>query len=220
MIVDDLAANREILRLLLEHFGHSVHEAESEDQAFDLLERQITPDLAILDLNLRHESGVGLLRRLRSDPIFSPLPVVFASALPNRDAIVEAAGLKIVGFLTKPIDSGRLQTAVGAAIHEAWMRVHFDDPTETCFQHKLDRGVYLNTAGRFFSDLATLVAQESSADPATISAFADKASDLGLRIFVPALRRWRDDPSSADASSVLRRSKAVARLFTAFVSNA
>lgn len=82
VLVEDSAMLRGMLRDMLEELDGVGVVAEAEDEAGALaaLERQ-RPDLAIVDLELRAGSGLGVLRRLQAEPerFGRPRAVVFSN---------------------------------------------------------------------------------------------------------------------------------------------
>jgi len=66
------------------------------------LAREHQPDLILLDLNLPDMPGDEVLRRLKSDPRVSAIPVLMVSADAMGDRVDELIGLGASGYLTKP----------------------------------------------------------------------------------------------------------------------
>jgi CheY-like chemotaxis protein len=64
LIVDDHEDTREILRVLLEHHGYEVIQAESGEAAIRQL-GELNPDLVILDISLPGMDGCETLERMR-----------------------------------------------------------------------------------------------------------------------------------------------------------
>ncbi len=83
------------------------------------LARAERPDLVLLDLHLPDISGEEVLARLRADERTREVPVIMlsADALPSQIARLRAAGA--CDYLTKPLDVGRLLSAVDAALAES-----------------------------------------------------------------------------------------------------
>lgn len=212
------------MRLMLEHRGCKVTEARTEEHALELLDGEATPDLAILDLHLGEQSGLALLRRLRADPIFASLPALFASALPDREAVVGAVGLGIVEFLSKPVDSARLHRAVDAALARDWMQTLFRDPREVCAQRTMTTAAYLETARWLFGELGKLRSDGTGAIPFRPPSGGETASlemaadQLGFTVVLAALRDWRQGRMETP-SAVLTRVPTLQRLFNAYLSN-
>lgn len=66
------------------------------------LAREHQPDLILLDLNLPDMAGDEVLRRLKSDPGVSAIPVLMVSADAMGDRVEELIRLGASGYLTKP----------------------------------------------------------------------------------------------------------------------
>lgn len=93
-----------------------VGQAEDEGSAIELLQRE-QPHLAIVDLQLRTGSGLGVLRALRGNPgqFGSPCAVVFSS---HGEASVRARcfALGVERFFDKTTQVGELLAYVRQAI--------------------------------------------------------------------------------------------------------
>ena len=225
LIVDDETTNRRLLRAVLERDSHKVWEAVTVSETFEVLENTATPDLAIFDLRLNDESGVELLRRLRADPVFRPLPVLFCSGMPDRDAVLEAAQLGVVGFLAKPLDPARVRAGVSKALGSRWLRAHFDDPLVVAHRLSTDRDKIAEIGTRFFRELAAMLTlviesdEERASAQRQIAALRKTAAELGLHLLEPALEQWeRSGLADKDIPALLRRGPLFARLFGAYVS--
>jgi CheY-like chemotaxis protein len=106
LVVDDSAANRLVLTGHLEAAGFKVVEATSGESALALLMRE-TIDLAVLDVLMPGMDGYETCRRMRADPAMAETPVLFLTALGDRDAApMKAAGGN--GILGKPFQRGEL----------------------------------------------------------------------------------------------------------------
>ena len=66
------------------------------------------PDLIISDILMPVMDGHEFVRRLRKDPAFNTVPVIFLSALGSRDHIRKGYELGATLYLTKPIEPERL----------------------------------------------------------------------------------------------------------------
>lgn len=65
LIVEDDAANREVMRLVLEMAGHTVSTAGTGQEALDLAE-QDQPDTILLDLGLPDQTGTDVSAAIRA----------------------------------------------------------------------------------------------------------------------------------------------------------
>lgn len=107
--VDDDAATRQAMALLLGSWGCSVQIAQDE-ASLAVLARQPPPDLVLLDLQLGDAHGPTLLERLTTHWPTRP-PVVVISATADRAAREQAAEAGH-GFLAKPVAPAALRAVV------------------------------------------------------------------------------------------------------------
>jgi DNA-binding response OmpR family regulator len=98
LIVEDDHTMVSLLATLLELDGFEVFPTT---QAGDLDEklRNNQPDLLIMDVFLTNGDGIELLRKLRSTPEFSGLPVIMTSGMDVEEQCLEAGAN---GFMLKP----------------------------------------------------------------------------------------------------------------------
>jgi two-component system, sensor histidine kinase and response regulator len=78
LVVDDLPANRHILKVLLTHASYRVVTASNGREALDLIE-QDRPDLILLDVVMPVMSGREVLRQLKSREETRAIPVIVLS---------------------------------------------------------------------------------------------------------------------------------------------
>jgi DNA-binding NtrC family response regulator len=101
LIVDDESNMRWMLGRALEQAGYTVHGAGNGDEAANLIFREPV-DLVLLDLKLRSEDGLAVLRRLRER--HPELMVIILTAYGTVPTAVEAMQLGAADFLRKPFD--------------------------------------------------------------------------------------------------------------------
>jgi len=111
LLVDDEPNVRKVLGALLEQAGFGVFQAETAEEALDLVRAQ-DPDLILTDLKMPGMDGLQLLERIRST--FPEIPVVLLTAHGTVEAAVEAMKQGAHDFLTKPFSPKKLV----ARIHE------------------------------------------------------------------------------------------------------
>ena len=108
LVVDDLDANREIVRALLEATGQEVHEAAGGAQAVSLAVRQ-TFDLILMDLQMPGMDGFATtkaIRRLSPENSTTPIIALSANVLPEHVDEAERAGMN--DHIGKPIVPAKL----------------------------------------------------------------------------------------------------------------
>jgi PAS domain S-box-containing protein len=116
LIVDDRAANREVLVTLLRYKGHRLLEAEDGARGLAVA-RAERPDLVITDVLMPVMDGFELVRRLRVDPATSATRVIFYTAhYSEREARTLALASGIAWILTKPIEPEEALSVVGRVL--------------------------------------------------------------------------------------------------------
>lgn len=112
LVVDDNAANLELMVYLLRAFGHSPHGVSS---ALDgLLETKNGYDLILSDIRMPDMDGYEFARRVRSETHAQKAALVAVTALAmvgDRERVL-AAGFD--GYISKPIDPQRFVGQVEA----------------------------------------------------------------------------------------------------------
>jgi CheY-like chemotaxis protein len=101
LVVEDDARVLEAITEFLETVGYAVSSARNGKEALDHA-RGERPSLILLDLSMPVMDGWEFLRRRGAEPSLAEVPVIVVSALVS--ATPEGAD----GFLSKPIDIGRL----------------------------------------------------------------------------------------------------------------
>lgn len=118
LVVDDNAANREIVGRILERAGHEAVFSASGDEALARMERGAF-DLIFMDLHMPGSSGWDVLahievrRRTQAVP-----PIVMLSADSSQDAVRIAFKAGARAYLTKPIAAQRLMDVIEAIAAE------------------------------------------------------------------------------------------------------
>ena len=115
LVVDDNAANRELVRTTLSLLGAEPFEAESGPAAIALAGQQPV-DVILMDINMPGMDGVETLRRIRAADgpnVGIPAYAFTADVMPERVAALKASGFD--GHLAKPIEMEALLRAVAAA---------------------------------------------------------------------------------------------------------
>ena len=114
LVVDDVEANRVLLREMLELDGHQVTLAAGGADALIALRDE--PDLMLLDVNMPEMDGLEVCRRVRADPAACALPIILVTALADRQHRLDGIGAGANDYLTKPIDRPDLLLRVRNAL--------------------------------------------------------------------------------------------------------
>jgi phosphoserine phosphatase RsbU/P len=105
LLVDDNAANLQMLYQLLEKgVGCKLLVAKTGEAALAIARRQV-PDLILLDIMMPGIDGFEVCRRLKSDPATARVPVIFLSALDETADKVKGLQLGAVDYVSKPFQA-------------------------------------------------------------------------------------------------------------------
>lgn len=119
LVADDNATNQKIVQQLLETAGHEVLLASDGEEALDLYETE-APDLAILDFNMPHRSGIEVIQAIRMlEPPGHRMPAIILSASVTPEARERAASAGADEFVGKPFDVAMLIHQIDRLGHRA-----------------------------------------------------------------------------------------------------
>jgi DNA-binding NtrC family response regulator len=122
LVVDDEKNIRRTLEMVLTGEGYRVLEAESAEQALELIRNPRQPvDVAIFDLKLPGISGLEALERLRADEATRELPVIVISGHATVHDAVSAIKLGASDFFEKPLNRERVLVSVRNSVRAARM---------------------------------------------------------------------------------------------------
>jgi DNA-binding NtrC family response regulator len=116
LVVDDQADVRLGLRTLIETLGAEVREAESGEQALDVLAQWI-PHVMVADIEMGALSGLDLLVRVRERR--PEIRVLMVTGFGTIERAVEAMRHGAANFLTKPFDNAEILDEVERLGQEA-----------------------------------------------------------------------------------------------------
>ncbi|MFZ2168085.1 MAG: two-component system response regulator [Methylococcaceae bacterium] len=102
LIVDDSPENLTVLSELLLPI-YNVRAATSGQKALRIAGTTPRPDLILLDVMMPEMDGYQVFERLRSGPVTSDIPVIFVTAMDNKEAELQGLELGAVDYITKPI---------------------------------------------------------------------------------------------------------------------
>ena len=117
LVVDDSAQNLLVASRHLEAAGYRVLTASSGEHALELLATN-HPDLIILDVLMPGMGGFETCRRIRATPRIASMPIMFLTALGDRDATAPALDAGGDDLLPKPFTRAELLLRVRALIRQ------------------------------------------------------------------------------------------------------
>ena len=122
MIVDDDPNMLKILRRSLESREIEVITLQYPHQFWQVLE-STSPDLLILDLMMPDYSGIDLCKAVRTASLWHDLPIVFLSALSDRETVRQLFVAGADDYLSKPVTESDLYTRVLSRLDRSRNRI-------------------------------------------------------------------------------------------------
>lgn len=113
LIIDDDPHMGVILTRILMRHGFQVLFAQNGASGIEQVETN-RPDLVLLDIVMPGMDGVEVARRLRAEPRFAGMPIVFLTAFWPAVGRHEAEAVNVDGFISKPFDIDDLVAQVKA----------------------------------------------------------------------------------------------------------
>ena len=90
---------------------YEIIEVESGKKCFELLEKNVKPDLILLDIMMPDMDGWEVFDKLRANQSWKNIPVIFLTA--RSDGLAANAGAMIADdYIEKPIDIKELKTRI------------------------------------------------------------------------------------------------------------
>jgi PAS domain S-box-containing protein len=115
LVVDDNAANREVVKRHAFSWGMVARDTGFPNEAIEWIRRGDPFDAALLDMQMPELDGVMLAREIRKHLDAQTLPLVLLTSLGRRREELEA-GVDFAAYLTKPIKASQLYEALLAVV--------------------------------------------------------------------------------------------------------
>jgi len=199
LVVDDEPNNLEVLRSVLAG-TYTLAFAKNGHQALEAALRH-RPDLILLDVMMPGMDGYEVCRRLKSDPDFDQIPIIFVSAM--DDVEDQARGFEVGGidYITKP---------VSAPIVRARIRTHIALVDQSAVLERLgiageykdnETGAHVRRMGRY----SEILAKRLGWSPDACRAISQSAPmhDIG-KIAIPDRILLKPGKLDADEWTVMR----------------
>src|SRR5579872_3626569 len=110
LLVDDEPGMQRYIKTLLEIDDHYVETASTGEQAVELVQNGMEPDLVLLDLLMPGIDGLETLEKLRK--LQPNVKVVMLSCVNDTKKVVQAIRLGAVDYITKPFQKAELDAVI------------------------------------------------------------------------------------------------------------
>lgn len=114
-ILEDDDSIRKLINYSLKSQGFEVQDFPLPSLFWQTLETQ-TPDLLLLDIMLPEEDGISILKKLRSNPKTSTIPVIMLTAKDSEYDIVTGLDAGADDYVTKPFGMMALVSRIKAVL--------------------------------------------------------------------------------------------------------
>jgi DNA-binding response OmpR family regulator len=116
LIAEDDAVSRRVLEATLIRFGHEVVVAGDGAQAWEILQAEDAPRLAILDWMMPEIDGLEVCRRVRNLPSTTPPFLILLTAKSTKEEVVTGLDAGANDYLTKPFERAELRARVQVGV--------------------------------------------------------------------------------------------------------
>jgi DNA-binding response OmpR family regulator len=113
LYAEDDKESRENYGFVLKEYFSEVYLASNGEEALDLYHTH-KPDILLLDISMPVLNGLDLVKIIRKKN--PDIPIVMLTAHDDRDKLLQAVGLKLDGYLLKPIELSHLKETLLALI--------------------------------------------------------------------------------------------------------
>jgi len=111
LIVDDKAANLDLLREMLAPLGHQIFFATSGAKALEIATSAL-PDLVLLDVMMPGMDGFETCHRFKQDAALREIPIIFVTARTDVEDLARGFTAGAVDYITKPVKQPEVHARV------------------------------------------------------------------------------------------------------------
>lgn len=112
LVVDDNAANIDVMLTFLEAEGYDLSIANSGEMALKIA-RHSQPDLILMDVMMPGMNGFETCRKLKADESTMEIPIIFVTAKKEVEDIVEGFRSGGIDYIAKPFRQEEVLSRVG-----------------------------------------------------------------------------------------------------------
>ncbi|MFC2084825.1 two-component system response regulator [Bacteroidota bacterium] len=114
-IVDDEPSITKLLEYKLKSVGFEVRTFNSPESIVNEI-IEVKPDLLISDVMMPYIDGIELLKRIRTNPVISDIPVILITSLGHEEAVLRGLEAGATDYMTKPFSTAEVILRVKKAL--------------------------------------------------------------------------------------------------------
>ena len=115
LIAEDEYTTRLTVQVCLEKWGYTVDSAADGQEAWDLLQKQNGPEVAILDWEMPEIDGLELCKRVKGLKRDNPIHVIMLTARDTQNDILVGFDAGADDYITKPFNDDELRARIRVA---------------------------------------------------------------------------------------------------------
>jgi two-component system cell cycle response regulator DivK len=115
LVVEDQEDDRQIIRDMLAGTDYEITEAEDGEQALTAVAKR--PDLILMEIQLPSMDGYEAMRRIRTDPALSSVPIIAVTAYAPSAEEQKARAAGCNDFVPKPYSPHQLLAKIRNYLH-------------------------------------------------------------------------------------------------------
>lgn len=127
LIAEDDKVTRRILENAVGKWGYEAVVTEDGEQAWEALNAEDAPRLAILDWMMPGMDGVEVTRKVRSTPQIETTYIIMLTALSQKEDIVTGLKAGADDYVTKPFDNKELKARIRVGVRIVELEKHLKD---------------------------------------------------------------------------------------------
>ena len=116
LVVEDQPDNRQIIRDMLTATDYEITEAGNGEEALAAIAKQ-RPDLILMEIQLPTMDGYETMRRIRTDPALSSIPIIAVTAYAPSAEEQKARAAGCDDFVPKPYSPHQLLAKIRNYLH-------------------------------------------------------------------------------------------------------